>query len=106
MSLEEVRLDLAVRVIARSHRAAADMDVPARLASLRQAYAALRALDAGDEDWSIETSKAAWEIVAEAYPRGGELGQVLEDLALAHQAVLETATAPAGGRRSKPRRDA
>jgi hypothetical protein len=106
MNLEEVRLDLAVRVIARSHRAAADLDVPARLASLREAYATLQSLDAGDEDWSIETTKAAWDIVAEAYPRGGDLGRVLQDLALAHQVVLETASAPPASRRSKPRRDA
>jgi hypothetical protein len=106
MSLEETRLDLAVRLSARALRSEQDAPVGPRLAAFRDAYAAIAALDAGDEAWTEETLLAAWSLTEPAHPRGGPVAALAADLAAAHAAVLATARRPPPGRPTRPRRDA
>ncbi len=106
MSLEDTRLDLAVRLTARALRNDQDASIDARLAAFRDAYAAVAALDAGDEAWTEETVLAAWSLIEPAYPHGGSVAEIGAYLAAAHAAVVATARRPPPGRPTRPRRDA
>ncbi len=105
MTLEETRLDLAVQVAVRALRGSDDATTAERIAAFEQAYATLAGLDTGDEEWTVDTLYAAWELVRDAYAKGGSVDQAVEDVAAAHAAVVATARAPRPDQRSKPRRD-
>ena len=106
MSIHETRMDLAVRVVSRAFRAEPEAEAAPRLAGFREAYAALAGLDAGDEAWTEDTLAAAWDLVAEAWPRGGPLEALIRDLQAAHRTLIDTAMPPPEAQRRKPRRDA
>jgi len=105
MTLEEIRLDLAVQVAVRAMRANDVVTTADRIAAFEQAYDTLAGLDAGDEEWTGDTLYAAWELVRDAYAKGGPIVQAVDDLAAAHAAVVATARAPQPDQRSKTRRD-
>lgn len=106
MSIEETRLDLAVRMADRALRSQGDGDVEARLRAFAVAYAGVRALGVEDDDWGAETLKAAWALVQDHFAKGGAPEAVAAALTRAHGAIVELAEPPPGKRRSKPRRDA
>jgi hypothetical protein len=106
MSIQETRLNLAVRLASRALRASPEAPLAARLAAFRDAYAALATLDTGDDAWTDATSRAAWELTEPAYPQGGAMSAVTADLAAAHAAVIAAADRPAPDRPTRPRRDA
>jgi hypothetical protein len=97
MSLEEDRLDLAVKVTVRALRDRPEAPVTERLAAFRTVYEAVADLDTGDADWTAETLKAAWALVSDAWPRGGPVGAVVAGLAAAHAAIVRVADAPRPG---------
>lgn len=104
MSLQEKRLDVAVKLSRRAQRAEPEASIEQRLASFRAAWTVVTALDAGDEDWSAETLDAAWNLVVDAWPRGGPPEALASALAEAHRVVVEAAgSAPRRG--SQPRRN-
>lgn len=106
MSIQETRMDLAVRLVSRAFRASPEAETALRLTGFREAYAALADLDAGDEAWTEDTLAAAWELVADAWPRGGPLEALIRDLRAAHRTLIDTALPPPEVQRRKPRRDA
>lgn len=106
MSLEEKQLDLSIKLVERAMRATPDAAVPARVEALRGAYARISALDAGDPEWTEDTLDAAWALVEDGFPKGGQVEAIVEELVAAHQAIVEMADAPADGLRRRPRRDA
>lgn len=105
MALAETRLKLAVRVAERALRAAPDAALDARLEAFRVAFAAVRALDAGPDDWTADTLEAAWMLAEDAWPTGGDIAAVAASLAAAHAVVRATADGPAPRQPARPRRD-
>lgn len=106
MTLEETRLGLAVEMAVRALRDNDDATLAERIAAFEAAYGALLKLDTGDEDWTADTLDAAWDLVRDAYAKGGPIDQLMADLAAAHAAVVAIARAPRSDKRAKARRDA
>ncbi len=106
MSLEQTRLDLAVKVASHAFRNTKGTDAATRAAAFREAYTAIAGLRVEDADWAIETLGAAWELVRDAYPNGGPPSAIVADLIATHSAIAETVHAPAGAKRKKAKRDA
>jgi hypothetical protein len=104
MSLEQTRLDLAVRMAVRALRAQPDGPAEGRVEAFRKAYRAVTELHAGTDDWTTETLVAAWELTEDAFPRGGPIAEVVAGLKAAHAAIVTTAAPPATVPR-RPRRD-
>lgn len=102
MALPETRLTLAVRAVERALPTAPTAD---RLPAFRTAYAALARLSAGDDDWTVETLDAAWDLASDGWPRAVALATVLDDIAAAHAVIVEAAS-PGRRRITRPRRDA
>ena len=105
MTLAETRLDMAVRVAVRALRASPDATPADRLAAFGAAYASVERLEAGGDDWSAQVLEAAWALVADAFPRGGEPAELADALARAHAGLVAVA-APPPDRRDRDRRDA
>jgi hypothetical protein len=104
MSLQEKRLDVAVKLSRRALRGAPEASIEQRLESFKAAWAVVTALDAGDEEWSAETLDAAWNLVVDAWPKGGAPEALTAALAEAHRVVVEAAgRAPRRG--MQPRRN-
>jgi len=106
MALPDARLKLAVRVAERALRATPGAHLDARLDAFRTAFAAIAALDAGPEDWTEDTLEAAWSLVEDAWPSGGDVADVAASLVAAHGAVCAAAAGPGPRQPSRPRRDA
>lgn len=106
MSLQETRLNLAVRLATRALRASPQAPAAERLAAFGDAYAVLATLDTGDDAWTDATLHAAWDLTEPAFPQGGAVSEVTAELAAAHAAVVATADRPAPDRPARPRRDA
>ncbi len=103
MTLREKQLDLAVKISRRACRAHPDAPISERMAAFDAAWAVVSGVDAGDEDWTEETLDAAWNLIVDAWPDGGEPVAVATSLADAHDHVVRAAGRSAR-RGSPPRR--
>jgi hypothetical protein len=106
MSLEEKQLDLSIKLVTRAMRAMPAASPGSRMEALRSAYDRLATLDAGDDEWTEDTLDAAWALVESAFPKGGEVLTIIDEMVEVHQGIVEMAVAPADGLRKRPRRDA
>ena len=111
MALPETRMKLAVKLAERALAATPAVSLDTRIQAFRDAYAAIAeaagTVDRGD-DWAEDTLNAAWDLAADAFPKGGPVDEVAAAFRSAHAAILETADAPPYDPRqpSRPRRDA
>ncbi len=110
MALSETCMNLAVKLAERALSAAPTARIEARIDAFRGAYAVI--VEAADSvehssEWAEDTLKAAWDLAADAFPKGGSLTEVTDGFRAAHSAILETAEAPPRDPKqpSRPRRN-